>query len=501
MTRERILALDVGTSGVKAVITDRTGRLLDSAYRAYGIETGPNGWVDQDIEAIIAASCEAIRALTSAVARAGDSITGVSVTAQMFNLVAVDADGRALLPMISWLDQRAEPDARSLALRMPPAEQFVRLGAVVSGKDILPKILWLRYSRPDVFERTAYLLDCKEAVVMRMTGRAVIDYGGAAAFRLFDRAARQWDEGACAATGVPWAKLPDVEPATAIAGGITTAFARESGLVAGTPVVVGAGDVAASQVGAGAAGVGDAHVSLGTAVYFGVTLDQPAIDPHGVLGVIGHIDPNLWILWLEIATGGGALAWLGRILGPPDDEQSIDYAEVDALVAGCADEMGSLLFAPWLSGERVPIFDDRARAAFIGLDLRHGRAHLYRAVMEGVAFQMRWALEYGQAFGHPIETIRAVGGGTIGSVWIQIIADILDRPLLAIAGPQDAGAVGAAACALVGLGLQPDFGFVETLAVVEREYVPDPVRRAAYARRYDQFRRLYDALGPIHHPA
>ena len=499
MTRERILALDVGTSGVKAVITDRTGRRLDSTSRTYTLETRLNGWVDQDLEMMVTATCDAIRVLAAKVAKSGDAIAGVSVTAQMFNLVAVDAEGRALLPMISWLDQRAEPDARALADRMPPSEQFARLGAVVSGKDILPKILWLRDRRPDVFARTAYLLDCKEAVVMRMTGRAVIDYSGASAFRLFDRHHRRWDRKVCADVGIPWHMLPSVESATAIAGGITEAFALESGLAAGTPVMVGAGDVAASQVGSGAARVGDAHVSLGTAVYFGVTMDRPAIDPNGVLGVLGHADPALWILWLEIATGGGALAWVANLLGGPAAGQPIDHPEVDALVADCADQMGGLLFAPWLSGERVPVFDDRARAAFVGLDLSHRPGHLLRAVMEGVAFQMRWALEYGRGFGQPIETIRAVGGGSIGSVWIQIIADILNRPLHAILEPQDAGAVGAAACALVGLGLQPDFGFVDNLAIVDREYLPDPDRQAAYAVRYEQFRRLYDALAPIYH--
>lgn len=496
---ERILAFDVGTSGVKAVITDGYGRLLDTAFGPYPMQTRDGGWVDQDLEDILAATCNTTRTLIDRLAGGASTIAGVSVTAQMFNLVAVDSDGRPLLPMLSWLDQRAEPDARALAERMPPSEQFAKLGAVVSGKDILPKILWLRDQHPEVFRHTAKLLDCKEAVVMRLTGQAVIDFAGASAYRLFDRSARQWDRLACAEIGVPEELLPEVMPATAIAGWITKAIALETGLVAGTPVVVGAGDVAASQVGAGAIRIGDAHVSLGTAVYFGVTLGHPAIDPHGRLGVLGHMDPGLWILWLEIATGGGALAWLGRSLGALGASEPIDYVEVDRLVAGCQDDMGELLFAPWLSGERVPVFDDSVRAAFVGIGLNHGPAHLLRAVMEGVAFQMRWALEYGIEFGQPIETIRAVGGGTIGNVWIQIIADILDRPLQAIRDPQDAGAVGAAACGLVGLHLQSDFGFVENLAVIERIYVPDPARCGLYAARYQRFRRLYEALFPIYH--
>ena len=277
-------------------------------------------------------------------------------------------------------------------------------------------------------------------------------------------------------------------------------MARQTGLIAGTPVVVGAGDVPASQIGAGAVGIGDGHISLGTAVYFGVTLAEPTPDPNGRLGVLGHMDPDQWILWLEIATGGGALAWLERTIGAFGGRGSIDHGEVDRLVAQCADEMEGLLFAPWLSGERVPVFDDRARAAFVGIGLNHGPSHLLRAVMEGVAFQMRWALEYGLAYGQPLNELRAVGGGTIGPVWIQIIADILDRPIRVIRQPQDAAAVGAAACALVSLGLQPDFAFARDLAIVEREYVPDPRRREANEARYRQFRSLYDALFPLYHP-
>jgi xylulokinase len=162
--------------------------------------------------------------------------------------------------------------------------------------------------------------------------------------------------------------------------------------------------------------------------------------------------------------------------------------------------MEGLLFAPWLSGERVPVFDDRARGAFVGIGLNHGPSHLLRAVMEGVAFQMRWALEYGLAYGQPLDELRAVGGGTISDVWIQIIADVLDRPIRVIRHPQDAAARGAAACALVGLGLKPDFAFARELAVVDREYLPDRRRRTAYEAGYRRFRQLYDALLPLYHP-
>ena len=500
MTGERILALDVGTASIKAIVTDRDGRIVGSSSRSYGITTRDAGWIDQDLDEILAATSDAIRSLIVGLPGGGHEIAIVSVTGQMFNLVAVGKDGRPLVPMLSWLDQRSEPNASALAATMPPEEQYQRLGAVVSGKDILPKILWLRDQRPAVYRVTAKLLDCKEAVVMHLTGRATIDFAGASAFRLVDRRTRDWDDAVCREIGVSRGLLPDMAPATAIGGVITKPVAQDTGLIAGTPVVVGAGDVAASQVGAGAVRLGDTHVSLGTAVYFGVTLAEPLPDPNGQLGVLGHMDHDAWILWLEIATGGGALSWLARSIGALSASTPVDYGAIDRLVAGCVDEMDELLFAPWLSGERVPVFDDRVRAAFVGLSLKHGPSHLLRAVMEGVAFQMRWALEYGASFGQPLNEIRAVGGGVMGAAWTQLIADILGRPIHAVRQPQDAAAVGAAACGMVALGLRPSFEFARDLAVVDHVYMPDKQRRTLYEERYGRYRQLYEVLSPLRRP-
>jgi len=416
----------------------------------------------------------------------------------MFNLVAVDEDGEPVLPMLSWLDTRSSSRAAALAEEISPADQFGLLGSVVTAKDVLPKILWLRDERPELYGRTRWLLDCKEALVLQLTGRAVIDPAGSSAFRLVDAASGEWSAAACRRLGIDAALLPEVQPAASIAGGLTEQAARELGLAAGTPVIVGAGDVPASQLGAGAIGPGDVHLSLGTAVYLGITVPEPLRDPAGQLGVLGHAIKDRWILWLEIATGGGALAWLlratdGRRRG------GVDYAEIDRIVEACATELDGLLFAPWLSGERVPVFDDRLRGAFVGLGLHHGRPHLLRAVMEGVACQIRWARDYGEAYGQPIDEIRAVGGGAIGGVWLQIIADILGTTLLAVAEPQDAGARGVGALGLVATGAEPDVSFLRDEVGIDRTFRPEPARRGAADETYARYRALYEALRPLFH--
>ncbi|MDT5102328.1 MAG: xylulokinase [Mycobacterium sp.] len=495
------LAFDIGTSGVKVVVVDADGALLDSSYRGYGIQMVGDAGVEQDLDLIIRSLLDAAHELLRRVTGAGDtsvSIDGISVTAQMFNLVAVDESGKPLIPMISWLDQRAEGAARALAEIMPPSVQFKRFTAVVSAKDIVPKILWLRDTQPELYARTAKLLDCKEAVVLHLTGMAVTDHAGASAYRLFAHDTRDWDSDACEAAGIDPDKLPAVRAATDVAGRLLPDIAHRLGLPADVPVYVGVGDVPASQLGSGAVDPGDLHVSLGTAVYFGLMMSERRVDPCHQLGALAHAEAHQWILWLEIATGGAALVWAVRMLGL-GDPGSVDYTQVEQMARDSAHDMDGLLFAPWLSGERVPVFDDAARASFVGLSLHHGPGHFLRAVMEGVAFQMRWALQYGLDYGEKVKRIRAVGGGSMGSVWTQIIADVLERPLETIAAPQDAGAIGAAACALVGSGAKPDYSFLADRVAVTHTYLPDAGRSREYCARYAQYKRLYDALYPIYH--
>ncbi|MFL5680379.1 MAG: FGGY-family carbohydrate kinase [Chloroflexota bacterium] len=492
-----VLAYDIGTSGVKAVVVRNDGGIVASARRTYGLTMRDGGWVEQDLDAIERALVDATTELVGDPSVDSRAIEAIAVTAQMFDLAPVDETGASTVPMLSWLDQRSVGEAEALERSMDRAEQAREFGSIITAKDVVPKILWLRDREPAAWESTRWLLDCKEAIVLRLTGRAIIDPAGALAFRLYDPIAGAWSSELCERIGIPLDRLPEVAPSTAVAGPLLRGVASRLGVPAGIPVVVGTGDVPASQLGAGATDPGDAHVSLGTAVYFGITTDRPLVDPSGQLGVIGHADPALRILWLEVATGGGALSWLLRMLGDGEDPSSAVLADLDAAVAAVADEMDGLLFAPWLSGERVPVFDDRIRGAFVGLGLRHGRGHVVRALMEGVALQMRWALEYGTQFGAPIGTIRGVGGGFIGTAWTQIIADVLGRPIESIARPQDAAAVGAAACGLVGIGAQSDLRFIRDVVRVDRVFAPDPASRRRHDVSFERFQRLYAALGTV----
>lgn len=491
MRPRAVLAFDVGTSGVKAVLADPDRGVLASTGRAYGLVTPIPGWVDQDTLAIRAAMGRASRALL----RDADlTVEAVVVTAQMFSLQPVDASGQPVGLMLSWLDQRAAGVAAALADRVPPDEQARRLGSRITAKDIVARALWLRDEDAARHARSTWLLDCKEAIVAWLSGEVVTDPSGASAWRLADRTGTGWDAQACALVGIDRARLPRIAPATDVAGAITPGAARTLGVREGTPVLVGAGDVPSSQVGAGAVGTGRTHLSLGTAAYLGIDADPDVRDPMGDLGPLTHVLPGRSVVWLEIATGGGALAWARRTLG---GTRALSSDRLERLVASVAGETDDLLFAPWLSGERVPLFDDAARGAFVGLGLRHGTAHLARAVMEGVAFQVRWALDYGARYGVEPTTIRVVGGGGGGSVWLGIIADTVGRPLEVVAAPQDAAAIGAAAIAFVGLGWWDDLRCVERLVRVGRTIEPDPARAIGRDRLFPLFQQLHGALRPV----
>ncbi len=495
-TARFVLGHDVGTSGDKAVLCDLAGRTLASSYRPYPLARPRPGWVEQDPERLLAAVFETSRELVAGAGLGEGELLAIGVSAQMFNVVAVDEAGSALSPLLSWLDARSTAQAGLISARFDLDAQFERFGNVFTAKDMVPKILWLRDASPDAWGRAAAFLDCKDFVNARLTGRVATDHAGASAYFVYDIERRQWDGDAALELGLPPSRLPAVLPATEVLAGLGDAAASAMGVAAATPVVVSAGDVPAGQVGAGTARPGEAHLSLGTASYFGISLDRPLPDPGRRLGLLCHMDPQRWLLWAEMETGAGALAWWREVLGRATGTDKAPPEEVDRLASAVPPEDVDLLFAPWLSGERVPLWDHHARGAFVGLGLHHGPGHLTRAVIEGIAYQLRWVLEYAEAFGVNVGEVRLIGGGGLGTVLPQVLADVLGRPLALVADPQSAGARGAALCALTACGVA-GLDELASATPLSGRIEPDASRADLYRERFATFRTLHDALaGP-----
>jgi xylulokinase len=503
MEKKYLLAHDTGTGGDKAVLTDLQGQIIQSAYKPYPVLYPRPEWAEQEPQELWQAVADTTRQVIAQAGIDPRAIAGVGISAQMFNLLPVDERGEPVTPMLSWLDVRSVPQADRLLGGDMPAFLFSRTGNIPTAKDVIPKILWLQEERPDLWERTAWLLDCKEYILFRLTGKIAIDWHGASVFFLFDPHNKTWSQEVCKALGVPVEKLPPAYPCTQVIGEVTPEAAQATGLAAGTPVVICAGDVAVAQSGSGANAAGKAHLCVGTATWVGLSSRVFRNDSEKPFWALNHIDPDKWIIAGEMETGGGALMWFRDAFCEEESRQAraagvSTYELLGQMAASVEPGAERLLFLPWLSGERAPVLDHYARGGFVGLSMGHTKSHLARAVMEGVAFHIRWIIEALERLGFAIGTINAIGGGSASPVWTQIISDVTERPLSVVAHPLEAGAMGAALAVAVGLGIYPNMEAVDEIIRIQHTVEPRARHQPRYAALYQEYRALYAALAPIY---
>jgi xylulokinase len=504
MTQKKyILAHDTGTGGNKAVLCDLQGKILHSAYQSYGISYPQPEWVEQDPDELWRVVAATSRKVIQEAGVDPADIVGVGVSAQMWNTLPVDEKGKPLTPMLSWLDLRSIKQADRVTSGDMPAFLFKNTGNIPTAKDSIPKILWLKEERPDVWARTACLLDCKEYILFKLTGKIAIDWVGASVYFLFDPYVKKWSKEVCDRLGIPLEKLPPAYPCTEVIGEITESAAKETGLKAGTPVVICAGDVAVAQSGAAANQEGKVHLCIGTATWIGVSTSTFRNDPVKPFWGLNHIDPKKYIIAGEMETGGGALMWFRDTFyqeekkfaaGQGKSVYELINEQVDSIPPGS----DKLLFLPWLSGERAPVLDHYARGGFIGLNMGHTKSHMARALMEGVAYHLRWICEAMEGVGFQIDGFNGIGGGCSSAAWVQIISDVTGKPLRVVENHLEAGAVGAALTVAVGLGVYPNMDALDDLIGINREALPDAKRWKRYDAMYREYRSLYEALTPIH---
>jgi xylulokinase len=375
-------------------------------------------------------------------------------------------------------------------------------GNVPTAKDIIPKILWLKEQRPDIWVRTHKLLDCKEYILLQLTGKYVTDWHGASVYYLFDPHTKKWSEPVCEALGIPIELLPPAYPCTDVIGVVTPKAAQQTGLLPGTPVVACAGDVAVAQVGSGANADGKAHLCVGTATWVGFSSSVFKNDPHRPFWVLNHIDPGKWIIAGEMETGGGALMWFRDTLCQEEQRKAQSeglsaYELLGRMAQAVPPGADRLLFLPWLSGERASDSDHYLRGAFVGLSLGHTKAHFARAVMEGVAFHIRWICEALEELGFPVTTLNSVGGASVSRTWTQIISDVTGRRLRIAAHPLEAGAMGAALTVAVGLGVYPDMESLDEMIPFSHTVEPREDVANRYEALYREFRALRTAMAPV----
>lgn len=492
-----LLGIDIGTSSAKAVLFDvETAAILASAGREYAVHRPAPDRAEQDPEDWWKASIEVVRRV---IAEAGRSdIAAISFSGQMHGTLLLDRANKPLAPAIIWADQRTAETSRRLA-QMIGAERYTAIAGTLPAAGFMgPTLLWLAENEPKLLRKAANVILPKDYVRLKMTGRVATDVSDAAATGLFDIALKTWSPEIVAGAGLPRQILPDVVESVAVTGQLEPAAAEALGLPAGIPIVAGCADQPAQAVGNGLIAPGKASVTVGSGgqVFTPVlpavngTRHVVATDPR--LHVFNHAVPGTWYILGAILSAGLSLRWLRDLTGLNGREDA--YPMLSAEAAGVPAGAHGLIFLPYLTGERTPHMDPLARGAFIGLNSYHGRGHLARAVMEGVAFALRDALEISLSLGGQVDIVIASGGGMESDVWRQIMADVLGLPLQRSLLIEQAS-VGAALLGGVGAGVYAD---IEEACARTVRYgpltEPDLSRHAVYNELYAQFRALYPRL-------
>jgi xylulokinase len=488
-----VLGLDVSTTATKAVLLDVDGTVQVASCPEYTFETPEPLWSEQDPRLWWEGAVAAIREVMAAAGLTGDDVEAVGLAGQMHGLVALDRHDDVLRPAILWNDQRTEEECDEIRETIGRDRLIA-----VTGNDALtgftaPKLLWVRRHEADVWSEIAHILLPKDLVRLRLTGDHAVDRADGAGTLLFDLAARDWSGEIVDALGIDPAWLPTTFEGPAITGSISAEAADATGLRAGTPVVAGGGDQAAAAVGVGAVEPGVVSLSLGTSGVVFTATDEPLIDPEGRLHSFCHSVPDRWHVMGVMLSAAGSLQWFRDALAP-----GVPFPALVDEALGVPPGSDGVLFLPYLSGERTPYPDPRARGAFVGLAARHGRPHMTRSVLEGVAFGLKDSLELMRAVGVTgFDEIRATGGGSNSALWRQILADVLEMPVLTTTTSEGA-AQGAAMLAATGAGWFANVQDACRALVTPGERV-EPSAADVYRERYAQYRALYPALAPTFH--
>jgi xylulokinase len=500
-----MMGVDVGTTGTRAIIVRPDGHVVAAALADHQpMRMAQPGWAEQDPEDWWQAAVSAIRSAVKQAELKGSDIAAVGLSGQMHGVVLLDNTRSVLRPSLIWCDQRSQAQCDWITNKVG-ASRLIQLTSnpALTGFSA-PKILWVRDHEPKIYERAAHFLLPKDFVRFRLTGEFATDVSDASGTLLFDVTHRRWSNEMLAALEMDEKILPRAFESPEFTGHISRETALVTGLSAGTPVVAGAGDQAASAVGNGIVLPGLTSATLGTSgVIFSYT-DKPKLDPHGRIHTFCHAVPGKWHV-MGVTQGAGlslrwfkdqfghSEAWYARQLGV--DVYDLIIQEAEKIAPGS----DGLLFLPYLMGERTPHLDARARGMWFGLTAAHTRGHMIRSILEGVAFSLRDSLEIFKELGIPVEEIRASGGGSRSFLWREIQADIYGKELV-ILRESEGSAYGAALLAGVGAGIYASVEESARHAIQVRDRMtPKKASVEAYNRQYEVYRSLYPAVQKLAH--
>jgi len=497
MDRKLLLGIDVGTTGLKAVLCDADGTIMAQAAQEYPTAFPHPNWAEQDPRDWWLAACAVLPRVLSAARCDPRAIAGIGVSGQAPDLVPVDQAGEAVGPAMIWLDRRSEPQCGWLREHVGGEMVAATNGCRIDPYNLAPKLLWFQEHRPEVYRSTHAILQANGYLIGRLTGALAMDVTNGPLTLFFDSRRLCYSEALAGAMGIDLERMPRLAGSAEVVGEVTPEAAAATGLAAGTPVVAGACDGAAAALETGVMCAGEAVDMIGQSTVVSLCSSEPYLGQE-LISLI-HPVPGRYLVLGALVASGGSLRWFRDQLGEVErlaaQNLGVDPFELLSQEAASSPPgANGLVFLPYMFGERSPIWDSAARGVFFGLSLATKKADMVRAIMEGAAFGLRHNLEVAARAGFVANSLRCVGGGARSAVWNQIKADVLQMPVH-LPRAASGAAQGDAMMAGVGTGVYRSFEeAVARVVAIGREFAPSEALRPRYDALYRVYLDLYPAL-------
>lgn len=502
MKKTYILAHDLGTSGNKATLYDVDGVLRCSVVCDYPIYYPQDRFVEQDPNDWWKAVCDSTKGLMERAGIGPESIACVSFSGMMMGCLPVDKDGNALHRMLIWADTRSDVQEKEMIRRVGMERGYHITGHRLSASYAAAKLMWIRDNEPEVYAKTGKLLHAKDYIIQKLTGAFVTDYSDASGMNLLDINTKKWSDEMLEALEIPKHILPELHASKDIAGTVTKEAALATGLMEGTPVVIGGGDGSCACVGAGVVRPGTAYNVLGSSSWISLVSDRPLFDPMMRTFNWVHLDEDLYTPCGTMQAAGYSYSWWRNTFGAEEKRLAAEagvsaYELLNGLAEQSAPGANGVLYLPYLLGERSPRWDHNARGAFVGMGASTGKGDMTRAVLEGVGYNLKIILDILRTQ-YPMEKLTMIGGGAKGMTWLRILSDIWQTKLELPLYREEATSMGAAVAGGVGIGLYKDYSVIEKMNPAVESVEPDAALKDTYNRCFDLFNETYEALKPIY---
>ncbi|SEA21656.1 xylulokinase [Eubacterium aggregans] len=486
-----LLAHDLGTSGNKATLYSTDGQLVGSSVKAYDLHVTNNNWAEQNPNDWWQAVCQSTQELLTDINPA--DVLGVSFSGQMMGCICVDKGGNPLRNAIIWADMRATREEELIRERISEMDSYKLTGHKISPSYGGQKLMWVKRNQPDIYEKTYKMLNAKDYIILKLTGRFVTEYTDASSTNLLDLNKLEWSDALLNIMEIDADKMPELLRSTDIAGTVTPEAAQFTGLLPGTPVVCGGGDGVCAAVGTGCTREGIAHSCMGTSSWISITTEKPIYDDEMKTFTWAHIVPGYVLPTGTMQCGGGAFNWYKDILCREEEmiaaqEGKSPFELLKEEVASSPVGANGLLFLPYLIGERSPRWNPDAKGAFVGLKMETQKKDMARAVQEGVGMNLNVVLDTFRKNGVTIEDMLVIGGGAQSDGWLQILADIYRMRIQKPNMLEKATSMGAAITAGVGIGVFKNFDVIDQFLKVVDTKVPNEEN----AKIYDRLKPLFD---------